>query len=227
MGLGLKAQFSVGVRQGYGAYGAYLETSGSILNKYQIPHMLSNTGLVIIYNGINNSGLQMEINYAPKGWQEEDTSVVGSYYKKTINYIEVPIYSRWEVDLGKIRPIIFGGPYLAWKLSESTDSANFSHLWNDANPYQQYDQDIKDVGFGIKFGLGIKYNISSRFAIYIDGRYDFQVFGSRDIFIDRPNGIQASRLTEISGTFGIVWNIIPQRKHEEKNIYRPKEDLYD
>ena len=221
--LGLKAQFSVGVRQGYGSYGVNFEPS----QKYQVPFNLSNSGLVIIYNSIDNSGLQMEINYASKGWREVDSLVDGAYFERRIKYLEIPLYSRWEVDLGKVRPIIFAGPYLAWKLSETTDSANYSHIWNESHPYNHFEQTIKDVDFGIKLGLGIEYKFTKQFAIYIDGRYDFQIAGGRDIFIDRPNGISMSRLKEISGTIGIVWHIIPQKEKAVLDIYKPKEDLYE
>jgi hypothetical protein len=53
------------------------------------------------------------------------------------------------------------------------------------------------------------------------------VAGGRDIFIDRPNGIQASRLKEIGGSFGILWHIIPQKKPEIKPGYTPKQDIFE
>lgn len=224
IGLGLKAQFSVGVRQGYGYHG--LRLAPNSIEKYQEPFLRLNTGLVIIYNSINNAGLQMEINYAEKGWQEIDTTVAGAYFKRNVYYLEVPIFSHFEIDLGKIRPIIFVGPYLAWKLGESTDSENFTHIWNESHPYNHYEQEIRNLDFGIKLGLGVRYNITQRFAIYIDGRYDFEMGGGRDIFIDHPNNIEISRLKEMSGTFGILWHIVPQETTQNKYIYTPKEDLY-
>lgn len=223
--LGLQAQFSAGVRQGYGSHGISLWPS--TMDKYQVPFLLPNTGLVIIYNSISNSGLQLEINHAIKGWHEEDTTIAGSNFKKKLTYIEVPLYSHWEIGRGKLRGIIIAGPYLAWKLSESTDSVNFSHIWNDSHPYNHYEQETKNLDFGIKFGLGLKYNITSRLGIFIDARYDVDVAGGSDIFIDRPNDIQTSRLQEISGSFGVLWNIIMQEKPSHKDIYHPKEDLYN
>jgi len=233
----LKAQFSVGLRQGYGSHGIYFVPD---LEKYQVPYYLSNTGLVIIYNNVNNAGLQVEFNYARKGWMETDTTqktreyymqkgdtlTSNPYFKQNINYLEIPILSHWEMGYGKVRPVIFAGPYLAFKLSESKDSANFSHLWNENNKYNQYEQEIRDFGYGIKLGIGLRYNITNRLGIYIDGRYDLQIAGSRDIFVDRPNNIAASRLTELGATFGIIWHIIPQPKKEVKEGYQPKEDLF-
>ena len=170
---------------------------------------------------------KIETNYAQKGWQEQDSTIENSYFKRNIDYLEVPFFSHWEIGYGKVRPIIFAGPYLAWKLSESTESENFSHIWHEDHPYKHYEQEIRDLDFGIKLGLGLRYNITNRFGIYIDARYDVQIAGGRDIFVDRPNGIQASRLKEISGTFGILWHIIPQKKKEVTKGYTPKQNLYE
>ncbi len=236
--LGLKAQFSVGFRAGYGSHGIHLEPPQ--LEKFQVPYFLPNAGLVIIYNNTNNAGLQMEFNYAPKGWMEKDTTLKTRnlyaekgdtitstpYFKRTINYLEVPFFSHWEAGYGPVRIVIFAGPYLALKLSETYESDHFSHLWYDGSNYNQYDQKAKQIDFGIKAGLGLRYNINRHFAIYIDARYDAEIAGGRDIFINRPDGIRASRLKEIGGTFGILWHIIPQKEKKAVEGYQPKENLY-
>ena len=234
----LKAQFSVGVRQGYSAHGVYFEPG---LEKYQVPYYRLNTGLVISFNNVNNVGLQTEFNYAQKGWMEQDSSIETQnnfkergdtltrypYFKRNINYLEVPFFSHFEIGQGKVRLIILAGPYLAFKLSESIDTANFSHIWNEAHKYKHYEQEIRDVSYGIKLGLGLRYNITPRLGIFMDARYDLQIAGGRDIFIDRPNGIVASRLKEIGGSFGIFWHIIPQTKPEIKAGYTPKQDIFE
>ncbi len=224
LALNISAQLSVGLRQGYGSHGVNFDPNELV--KYQVPYYLPNTGLVIVYNNTNNVGLQAEINYAQKGWQEKDT-IQGPYFKRNITYLEIPIYSHWEIGYGKVRPLIFAGPYIGIKLNESTDSANFSRLWYDESVYVQYDQEIRDLHYGIKLGLGLRYNITSRLGIFIDVRYDLEIAGSRDIFIDRPDGIDASRLEELSGSFGIIWHIMPQPKKIIIKGYTPKEDLIE
>jgi len=218
------AQLSVGARAGYGAYGIYFEPD---LNKYQVPYLLYNTGLMFVYNNENNAGVQFEINYAQKGWQEQDTSVIGSNFTRRIDYLEIPFYSHWEIGFGKVRPMLILGPYLAFKLGETTDSTNFSHLWNEKNPYNHYEQEIRPLDFGIKIIVGIKYNITKRLGIFIDARYDFQLAGGSNIFIDRPNEINASRLKELSGSFGILWNIKTQKKKIVKEGYEPTKDFME
>lgn len=220
-----KAQFSVGVRGGFGAHGVYFEHPS--MNNFQEPLYKSNAGLVIIYNNDNNTGIQTEINYAQKGWQELPVTKQDSFFYRNINYLEIPFFSHFEIGLGKVRPIIFAGPYFAWKLSEKTDSLYWDHLWYPRQKYLHYEQEIRQLDLGIKLGLGLRYNINDRFAIYIDIRYDLQMAGGRDIFIDHPTEIQASRLKETSGSFGILWHIIPQKKKEVKKGYVPKENLFE
>jgi hypothetical protein len=119
------------------------------------------------------------------------------------------------------------GPYLAFKLGETTDSTNFSHLWNENNTYNHYEQKIRPVDFGIKIIVGIKYNITKRLGVFIDARYDFQMAGGSNIFADNPNEISASRLKELSGSFGILWNIKLQKKKIVKEGYEPTKDFIE
>ncbi|MBI9067493.1 MAG: PorT family protein [Salinivirgaceae bacterium] len=219
------AQFSVGVRQGYGMHG--LAVLPGVLTQMQVSYWRPNTGLVVTYVNAQNSGLQFELNYAQKGWKEIDDTVPGSYYTKTISYLELPVLSHFEIGSGAVRPTITAGIYVAYKLSETSDSANFSHIFELNKKYDHYSQKIKDLDFGIKVGLGLRYNINNKLAVFIEGRYDIDVAGGRDIFIDRPNDIEASRLKEMSASIGVVWHLIPQKKNDNSGGYVPKEDLYD
>jgi hypothetical protein len=215
----VQAQFSVGVRQGYGTHGVHFDPI--TLNENQVALWLPNTALVIAFNNKLNTGLQTEFSLAQKGWREED-SIPNTYFYRKINYLEIPFFSHFEIGKGKVRPVILAGPYVAIKLSESSDSLNYNY----PTEYLYHTQEIRKIDYGIKFGLGLRYNITKHLAVFSEVRYDLQLAGGRDIFIDRPNNILASRLTEIGGTFGILWHIIPQKKDEAKKGYVPKENLY-
>jgi hypothetical protein len=216
----VQAQLSIGVRQGYGNHGIHLEPPG--LEQLQADFWLPNTAFVIAFNNKLNNGLQMEFSLAQKGWREVDT-IPDAYFSRKITYLEIPFFSHFEIGQGAVRPVILAGPYLAFKLSESTENHNYNH----PNEFDHYTQEVRTLDFGIKVALGLRYNINKRLAIFGEARYDLQMAGGRDIFIDRPNGIQASRLSEVGGTFGILWHIIPQAKKEEKKGYVPKEDLFE
>lgn len=217
------AQFSVGIRQNISNHGCYFEPPS--VQQFQTNYVRASTGLVITYINMNNAGIQAEINFAQKGWKEIDDSTAGSYFTRNINYIEIPVLTHFEIGKGKVRPVILAGPYFAIKIGESSDSENFSRLFTLNQYYNHYEQKIRAIDIGIKAGLGLRYNINSRFGVYAEGIYNIDLAGGTDVFIDQPNGIQASRLKEIGGTIGFLWHLIPQKQPKEFDGYTPKEDL--
>lgn len=221
------AQLSVGAKMGYGAHGVNLETgvSGKPLMEDQVPLWLPNAGVVLSFNNKMNAGLQMELNYAPKGWREEKTDP-DTFFVRQINYLEVPIFSHFEIGQKALRIVIMAGPYFAFKLSETSDSSNYTYI-TSTSTYNHYYLPVKEVDFGIKAVLGLRYNINPKLAIFSEVRYDIEMAGGSDIFYERPNGISASRLKEIGGTFGILWHIIPLERKKNYKGYTPKENLYD
>jgi hypothetical protein len=215
-------QFSVGFRGGYSAHNIYLEPD--VPTKWKKDYMLKNAGLVLIYNNENNTGLQFEINYAQKGWMEKVPEVPNSCYKRTIDYLEVPVFTHIEFGKKSLRLVFIAGPYMAYKLSDKIDTTNFSQVL-ELYSYKHYFDKIRDLDFGIKVGGGFRYNVTKRIGVFTEFRYGLQIAGGQNIFKNRPDKIQASRLKEMGGTFGIVWNIIPQKQKENKAGYIPKEDM--
>jgi len=215
------AQLSVGVRAGYGSYGVYFEPPS--LGGNQVHLYEPNFGFVAIFNNQNNFGVQFEVNYAVKGWREEDEDIPESEYKKEITYLEVPFMTHFEIGKKNLRIFGIAGPYIAFKQSEKVSSNNYDNiiLYAKNNPYVQT---VRDVDFGNKVGGGIRYNVG-RISVFVDVRYDMQIAGGQNIFKKQPEKIQASRLKEISGSVGVVFNIRNQKVVEEKEYYVPKEGM--
>jgi len=215
-------QISVGYRHGYGAHSIKLEPESLTFGVSEINQM--NYGLVFCYNNENNSGFQIELNYAPKGWIEYHQTIAEAYYKRVINYVEVPVFGHWEIGKKRFRVIIDAGPYLAFKVNEVIESQGYDNIM-ELSTFKHYTMPSRDAGFGIKFATGAKYNFTERFGIFIEARTDLQLAGSSDIFAGKPNGIGASRLKETGGVFGVLWHIKPQATKAEVKRYVPKEDL--
>lgn len=216
------SQMSIGYRYGIGSHGAYFEPT--TLQTYQVGYTRASHGLVFIYNSEKNVGLQIEANYAQKGWREESKTSVDTFYTRNLDYLEIPFYSHFEIGHGMLRPTINVGPYIAWQLNDSYDQHGFEDQLENSF-YEHYDQETRTFGYGIKAAVGLRLHLG-KISIFGEARYDIEIAGSRDIFIDRPDDIKASRLTEISGVFGIQWNIVPQKESEIKEGYKPKEDIY-
>lgn len=215
-------QLSVGVRAGYGAFGAHFEPPS--LNGNQVPLYEPNFGIMAIFNDKNNAGIQMEVNYAIKGWREQDKDSSHFNYRRELTYLEVPIMTHFELGRSWFRIYGVVGPYIAFKRNESTTANNYDS-YIAYNPYDMYNQKVRDIDFGNKAGLGFRINIGQHFSAFADVRYDLQLAGSQNIFKKQPKGIQASRLTELGGSIGLVFNILPQRTEVVKEYYVPKEGI--
>lgn len=216
------AQLSVGVRAGYGAFGANFEPPA--LTGNQVPLYEPSFGIVGIFNDKSNAGIQVEVNYTVKGWRDRDKDDSNIEYKRELTYIEVPMMTHFELGRSWFR--IYGvlGPYVAFKQSEKETARNFD-AYIAGNPYDLYNQKARSIDFGNKAGLGFRINFGQRFSAFADVRYDLQLAGGQNIFKKQPNGIQASRLTELGGSIGLVFNILPQRTEVVKEYYVPKEGM--
>ena len=218
------AQMSVGLRAGYGVFGAHFEPPA--LTGIQEPLYEPNFGIVAIFNDKSNAGIQVEVNYAVKGWRDWDREADTIEYKRELTYIEIPLMTHFEIGRGWFRIYGVVGPYIAFKQNETVTSRNFD-AYIASSPYDLYNQKVRKIDLGNKAGLGFRINIGQRFSIFADARYDLQVAGGQNIFKKQPNGIQASRLSEIGGSVGLVFNILPQRTEVVKEYYVPKEGMND
>lgn len=216
------AQLSVGVRAGYGAFGAHFEPPA--LTGSQVPLYEPSFGIVGIFNDKSNAGIQVEVNYTVKGWRDRDKDDSNIEYKRELTYLEVPMMTHFELGRSWFRIYGVVGPYVAFKQSEKETARNFdAYIAN--NPYDLYNQKVRSIDFGNKAGLGFRINFGQRFSAFADVRYDLQIAGGQNIFKKQPNGIQASRLTELGGSVGFVFNILPQRTEVVKEYYVPKEGM--
>ena len=215
------AQLSVGVHAGYGSYGVNFEPPS--LNGNQVHLYEPYFGLVGVFNNQNNFGVQLEVNYTVKGWREEDEDIPNSEYKREITYLEIPFMTHFELGKKNLRLYAIFGPYVAFKQDEKTSSKNYDAVMQHPQ-YNPYIQTIRDIDFGNKLGGGIRYNIG-KFSVFADVRYDLEIAGGQNIFKKQPDKIQVSRLKELSGSVGILFNIRKQKVEEEKEYYVPKEGM--
>ena len=204
-------QLSFGVRAGFGSYGANFEPPS--LTRNQVPLYEPSFGFVGIFNDKSNAGVQIEVNYAVKGWRERDKEDHNMNYKRELTYLEIPVMTHFEIGRSWFRVYGLLGPYIAFKQSEKETINNY--------------EKARDIDFGNKAALGFRINIGTRFSIFTDVRYDLEVAGGQNIFKKQPNGIQASRLIELGGSIGFVFNLKQQQTTEEKEYYVPKEGIND
>ncbi len=138
----------------------------------QYVHITGTGAITYRYMGTPKIGVQMELGISQKGWGQNlfgDQNLKVNTIVNTTNYLELPVYFRYNV-LGdrKLNIAINGGFYVAYALSTSRKFANFNAL---EQAVAQYDLNTDNRG---DFGLVIALSVSYKFAfgeIQLDGGY--------------------------------------------------------
>lgn len=97
--------------------------------------------------------IQPEVLYSSKGTKEGDETLAA-------NYLEVPLLigAAFPISNSDLKPMVFAGPSVGFALSCDEDGYDCK-------------DDIKSVDFGLVFGGGLQYALSS-VVLFIDGRYN-------------------------------------------------------
>jgi hypothetical protein len=104
-------------------------------------------------------GLQIELAYSGKGWQNFSTNGEGitNFLRTEINYIEVPVYLHWAI-IGnrKFKFNIDLGVYAAYALNATTTIDNGQDL---EQLFLRYDYETDNRGdFGLVMGASFSYD---------------------------------------------------------------------
>lgn len=152
-------------------------------------------GVTFRYIEENHFGLIAELDFTQRGW-EEDFQGAPYRYRRTLNYIQIPVLAH--IYFGRRgRFFINAGPEIGFMISEST-SANFNveemsqlpgfPLRNRTN--EQMTMPVKNkVDYGISGGLGGEFNITHNHSVSLEGRF---YFGLGNIFSSRRTDIFSS-----------------------------------
>lgn len=161
--------------------------------------------------------IQAEINYAQLGWNEDiidnnDQPVPSladgspEYYKRTINYIQVPLLAHlaWGKEIGGTKFFFVAGPQFGFYQSESTDTnftiatANLSHRSSQVIAQDSMAVENK-FDYGITAGIGIETHIRHVGRFQLEARYYYglgNIYGDtkRDYFAKSNHGTISVRL---------------------------------
>lgn len=127
-----------------------------------------NGGLVFRYIAEKNVGMQAELNFSQRGWQE-------SYglYSKQLNYIELPFMTH--IYIGNKNRVFFNlGPKISYLLSEKTlinktgSSTDSQYITAVQQPFD----------YSLCAGIGILFNVNGK-ILQLDTRGNY---GLSDIF---------------------------------------------
>ena len=135
-------------------------------------------GISIRYISENNFGIQSEINYSQRGWNEYDPDKPDKHYTRALDYIEFPVLTHIYFNAGKRFRTVFNlGPQLGYLLNERTIKSNIDV--NDKDTPSYYTQKVqRRFDWGLCFGGGVELRTGGGNFV-LDGRY---YYGLSDIF---------------------------------------------
>lgn len=123
-------------------------------------------------------GIQVELNYSQRGWNENIEDGTGNTYSRTMNYLEVPMlahlsFGKDEIDSG-MRFFLNMGPQFGFFLSESEKmSDNWDPTYRPNGVVQQYGKMVENkFDYGILGGAGLELSTSVGHFL-LEGRYYF------------------------------------------------------
>ncbi len=120
-------------------------------------------------------GIQMELNYAQRGWKEDPEDLPYSYQRK-MNYLELPLLAH--LAFGKERGTQFfinAGPQLGFLLNEKEECDG---NWQELDYKQHGKMAERQFDYGIAGGGGLEIR-SKAGNFLLEGRY---YFGLADFF---------------------------------------------
>ena len=112
------------------------------------PFWGANAGLVFRYAGHKYCGLQLELNYMQRGWNEPETTTTTAYSRR-LDYIELPFMSH--IYFGKIvRGYINLGPQIGYLIYDNMPAVEEGDL-----AYQRITPIANRFDWGVTAGIGM------------------------------------------------------------------------
>ncbi len=156
--------------------------------------------------------LQVEVNYAQLGWEEEicdrSDDPLPDTYRRDMSYLQIPLLARlgWGYEQRGLMCYFIAGPQFGYCLGETSKRSETWTLDASGNPdrpngmYAQYDMPVeKKLDYGITAGLGLELNTKIGHFM-IDGRYYYglgDLYGNskKDVFSRSNNSTIAVKFT--------------------------------
>lgn len=150
-------------------------------------------------------GIQAEVNYVQRGWNEKIEDGSNNTYSRTMNYLEIPLlahlaFGKDAIDKG-VKFFVNAGPQIGMFLSESE---NMSDNWDTSSRpngiVQQYGKMVENkLDYGILGGAGLELSTGIGHFL-LEGRYyyglaDFWGSTKKDEFGRSGHSYMGVRLT--------------------------------
>ncbi len=145
-------------------------------------------GLIFSYVDKKTVGIQLELNYLTKSWEEIPDA--NQSFRVQLNYLEIPLLTT--LHFGKrLKFIVNFGPYLNLLLHEQSQS----NLDNNSDFYPYYsNRTPSGADFGLIGGGGLR--LKTKLGLFqVEARYSY---GFQNIYDITKSGLNFSNLSQIN-----------------------------
>ncbi|MDR2920726.1 MAG: PorT family protein [Tannerella sp.] len=168
-----------------------------------------NTGVMVRWRTESNLGLQVELNFKQEGWDEKFENVVAEdgttedysslYYRRKMNYLEVPFLSHIYFGGEKVQFFINLGPQIGFFIGDKEEE-NLGGVIPNGHENTQHGMDIeKKFEWGLCGGPGIELRTGIG-SFLLEGRFfyalgDFYNTRKEDAFSKASSQVISAKLT--------------------------------
>ncbi len=108
--------------------------------------------------------LQPELNYVQRGFVGASAGV--GLFTTQLDYVELPVLLRAEVDLGPVQPYAVAGPSFALAVNRAISGSAIGTVANG-----DISSLVREFELGLYFGAGLEFPLGDVLALSIEGRY--------------------------------------------------------
>ena len=155
-------------------------------------------------------GIQVEVNYLQKGWEEKPIAGLTQTYVHKLNYIDIPIMTHANLGTKAYRFTLNLGPTVAFLLSDSQGMNPSSPGIPSIVPIPYWGKPIDSrVDFLFTGGIGSEFHFKHAGALSLDAR----VFYSLTNLYDYKNyGYDPSQTNGLQVTLAYLFRLNPVKK---------------
>ncbi|MEM7574753.1 MAG: porin family protein [Bacteroidota bacterium] len=153
----------------------------------------ANFGLALRYFNNKTFGFQAEIGYDQGGWQEIQDSM-DLYYRRSIDFLTIQMFTQVAVGQGRFRPLIQGGPFVSFPLADQEFIPQTFTIPSLERSYYQTPYPFR-ITYGLIFGGGFYYQLG-KLSIQLEGRF---LAGFSDLYRSGQTQAETSRRRSFGG----------------------------
>jgi hypothetical protein len=151
----VQAQSSIGIKGGVNIPSVFFDDF-LINSRIRSEYFISNHfGITFRHMQNNIVGIQADLLYTVKGWQEALNNEATNSVRTEITYLELPIYSHISIGKGNFKAFIDLGVYVTYALDSKKSFKNTIDIENETFTYSVEENNRGD--FGLHVGAGLSY----------------------------------------------------------------------